>query len=93
MPTELEKTAGKPLVALSSSHQRVLKDVVRDSHPEERWLAIPEIAPMKFLRDLFPNLSTHGLSEDDRETLRLAAAVRNLDASSHSLKHKPKEEQ
>jgi hypothetical protein len=77
--SELERTAGKPLRSLSSPHQRVLRDVVRDSAPEERWLSIPEIAAMKFLRELFPNLLTSGLAEDDRDALRLAADLRHAE--------------
>ena len=77
--TELERTAGKALSAMSAAHHRVLRDVVRDSDPEERWLSIPEIAAVKYLQKLFPKLPTSGLSEADREALRLAADLRHAE--------------
>lgn len=83
--SELERTAGKPLSSLGSAHQRVLRDVVRDSAPEERWLSIPEIAAMKFLRELFPNLSSSGLAENDRDALRLAADLRHAEGVTDTL--------
>lgn len=81
--SELERTAGKPLSSLSSAHQRVLRDVVRDSAPEERWLSIPEVSAVKFLRELFPNLKSEGLSESDRKALELGAAVIHSEDSPH----------
>jgi hypothetical protein len=72
---ELERTAGKPLSALSLAQQRVLRDVVRDSDPEPRWLSIPEISAVQLLRELFPRLRTDGLSSSDRETLRTCAQL------------------
>lgn len=71
----LEKAAGKPLSALGAGHQRVLREVVKDSKPEERWLSISEVAVVKFLRELFPEMRTSGLSEGDREALRLAVEL------------------
>lgn len=71
--SELERTAGKPLSALSSAHHQVLKDVVRDSDPESRWLSIPEISAVDFLRELFPQVRTGGLSASDRQFLRTLA--------------------
>jgi transcriptional regulator with XRE-family HTH domain len=68
--SELERLARKPLSALSPAHHRVLRDVVRDSTPEERWLSIPEIATVQLLRELFPKLHTDGLSVSDGATLR-----------------------
>lgn len=68
--TELERTAGRPLSGLSTAHQRVLRDAVRDSNPEERWLSIPEISVMKLLRELFPHVQRDGLSQDNRDFLR-----------------------
>jgi transcriptional regulator with XRE-family HTH domain len=75
----LEEAAGKPLGALSAGHHRILREVVKDSKPEERWLSIPEIAAVKFLRELFPMMPTSGLSENDRDALRLAADLRTAD--------------
>lgn len=71
--TELERTAGKPLSALSPPHQRVLRDVVRDSDPESRWLSIPEISAVDLMRELFPQVRTGGLSANDRQLLRSLA--------------------
>lgn len=76
---DLEEAAGHPLSALSAEHHGVLREVVADSKPEERWLSIPETAAIRFLREIFPNMRISGLSEDDRDALRLAAAVRNAD--------------
>ena len=73
--SELERTAAKPLSSLSRAHQRVLRDVVRDSNPEERWLSIPEISAAKYFREIFPGLQAEGLSESDRKTLQLAVAL------------------
>ena len=85
--TELERTAGKPLSAMSAAHHRVLRDVVRDSDPEERWLSIPEIAAVKYLRELFPEMSTSGISQPDREALRLAANLRHAEVAADSRPH------
>lgn len=75
----LELNAGKPMSALSERHQTVLREVVEDSKPEERWLSIPEIAAVKLLRDLFPEMPTRGFSDEDRDALRLAATLRSTD--------------
>ena len=81
---DLEESAGMPLSALSAGHHRVLGEVVEDNKPEERWLSKQEIAAVKFLRELFPKMPTSGLSEDDRETLRLAADLRKAEDAAHS---------
>ena len=81
---DLEKTAGVPFSALSAGHHRVLHEVVEDSMPEERWLARPEIPAVRFLRELFPNMPTSGLSEEDRDALRLAATIREMDDAAPS---------
>ncbi len=65
----------KPLQSLSADHRRILQEVVRDSQPEERWLSIPEIAAVKFLRELFPHLSTAGLSVEDCQILRASVEL------------------
>jgi transcriptional regulator with XRE-family HTH domain len=72
---DIEETAGKALSELSAGHHRVLREVVVDSKPEERWLSIPEIAAVKLLRELFPQLPTDGLSPSDRSTLRTCAEL------------------
>jgi transcriptional regulator with XRE-family HTH domain len=71
----LQNEAGTALNALSVGHHRVLREVVQDSAPEERWLSIPEIAAVKFLRELFPNLPAAGLSVADRSTLRTCVEI------------------
>lgn len=76
---DLEEAAGKPLTKLSAEHHRVLREVVQDEQPDERWLSIPETAAVNLLRRLFPQMRTSGLSEDDRETLQLAADLRNAE--------------
>lgn len=70
----LQKAADKPLHSLSDGHHRVLREVVEDRQPEERWLAIPEIAAVKFLRELFPHIPAEGLSFEDCQ--KLSACVR-----------------
>jgi hypothetical protein len=75
--TELERTAGKPLSTLSAAQQRVLRDVVRDSDAELRWLTIPEISAVQLLRELFPRLRTDGMNASDREFLRTLAELLN----------------
>jgi hypothetical protein len=80
---ELAEAAGRPFSELSAGHHRVLLEVVEDSRPEERWLSIPEIAAVKFLREIFPNMRASGLSEDDRDALRLTADLRNSDDAAH----------
>jgi hypothetical protein len=77
--TGVERVAGKPAGELSAEHQRVLRELVEDPRPEERWLSKREIAAVKFLRQEFPNMRNRGLSEDDRDAIRVAAALRNAE--------------
>jgi hypothetical protein len=79
--SDLGQAIGKPVGNLSAGHLQVIREVVEDRTPEERWISIPEIAAVKLLRELFPNLNTRGLSEDDREALRVAAALRDAEES------------
>ena len=72
---ELEDTAGKPLSALGPKYVKILSEVVRDPDPESRWLSIPELRAIAFFRDLFPNMRTDGLDEDEREIVRLSALI------------------
>lgn len=65
----------KPLRSLSAEHHRIFQEVASDSKPEERWLAIPEIAAVRFLRELFPRLSVSGLSVQDYENLRASVEL------------------
>lgn len=82
--SDLQEAVGKPLNELSAGHRRVLKEVVQDSKPDERWLSIPEIAAVKYLRQLFPKMSESGLSEGDRETLRLAVDIGHAEDVTHN---------
>lgn len=66
----------KPLRSLSAEHHQILQEVVNDSHPKERWLSIPEIAAVKLLRELFPDLSVAGLSVEDYLYLRASVGLR-----------------
>lgn len=66
----LQKVAGKPLHSLSEGHHQVLLEAVKDSRPQERWLAMPEIAAVNFIRELFPRLTAEGLSIEDCQKLR-----------------------
>jgi hypothetical protein len=79
--TDLARAIGKPLRNLGAGQLQVIRELVEDRTPEERWISIPEIAAVKLLRELFPNLMTRGLSEDDREALRVAAALRDAEES------------
>jgi transcriptional regulator with XRE-family HTH domain len=65
-----EQLLGKPLSTLSPGHKRVLQEVVEDRWPEERWLSIREVAVVRLLRELFPQLHTDGLSAAERSTLQ-----------------------
>lgn len=78
---DLENAAKKPLHQLSIVHRRVLKEVVADDKPQERWIAESEVFALKYLRQVFPNLSKNGLSEADRETLDLALELTRSDAT------------
>jgi hypothetical protein len=68
--TDLEKISGKPLRELSAGHLRVLRELVQDRWPEERWLSIPEVAAVRLLRELLPRFHTDGLSASERSALR-----------------------
>ena len=68
--SDLEQALAKPVRTLGAEHLRVLREVVEDKWPAERWLSIPEVAVVKLLRELFPHVSTRGLSASERATLR-----------------------
>jgi hypothetical protein len=58
---------------LEAGHQRVLKEAVEERDPEARWISVAEVPAMELLRELFPALSTGGLSATDRDFLRTLA--------------------
>jgi len=70
---ELERLARKPLDELKAGHQRVLKEAVEEQDPEARWISVAEVSAMQLLRELFPAVSTGGLSATDRNFLRTLA--------------------
>lgn len=72
---DLQRSTQTPLKDLSAEHRRVLREVCKDSRPAERWIATSEIAALKLMRELFPQLSTVGLSADDSATLRTCVQV------------------
>ena len=77
---ELERLAGKSLDALDAGYQRILKEAVEERDPEARWLAVAEVPVIQLVRELFPAVSTEGLSAGDRDFLRaLADLLRDTD--------------
>lgn len=77
----LETAAGMSLGALGAEHQRVLREVVKDREPQERWLSVPEVAGLTLLRKIFPGMESGGLSQGDRDALLQIADLREtLDA-------------
>ena len=68
--TELELLAGRALNELDEGHKRVLRDVVRDPTPEERWLTVHELSVLKLMREIFPDIRRLGLSATQQKILR-----------------------
>jgi len=82
-----EPELGTPLGRLSPRRQQIVKEVLDDPRPEERWIDAPEVPTLRLLRQLFPQMQTSGLSEEDQDKLRLAAhlsEVEKLAAGSQS---------
>lgn len=75
--SDLERVLGKTDHALTPAHERILREVAEDRWPAERWLSIPEVAAVKLLRELFPDLATKGLSSAELSTLRTCAELLN----------------
>jgi hypothetical protein len=84
---ELQSSGGSSQRKLASEHGRILREVVEDTRPEERWLSNVEIPVVKFLRRVFPTMQTDGLSEDEWDALRLAAHLTN--AEEDQAGHRP----
>ncbi len=74
---ELQSIATKPLSALSMGHHKVLRDVVAEPDPTSRWVSTAEAPVMNLLRELFPQMSANGLTEGEKETIRVIAKILN----------------
>ena len=59
--------------SLNEAQARVIREVVRDRYPEERWLTPHEVPFMSLIRKEFPEISSKGLSE--RELSRVKASL------------------
>lgn len=57
---------------LNEAQRRVVREVLRDRYPEERWLTPHEVPLMNLVREEFPDLGGKGLSEKIIQQLRLA---------------------
>lgn len=68
----LEYIAGCSLDELPADTRVVLEEVVAARNPRRRWLALPEIATMELIRELRPDSSTSGLSDEDRHAIEKA---------------------
>lgn len=62
-------------INLNDEQRRVLREVIRDRYPEERWLTPHEVALIKFLRKAFPDLAVKGISEKDMRQIEAAIAA------------------
>lgn len=68
----LEAIAGCSLDDLPAETRAMLEEVVGARSPRRRWLALAELATMELIRDLRPNSSTEGLSNEDRAAIEKA---------------------
>jgi hypothetical protein len=68
----LEAIAGSSLDDLPAETRAMLEEVVGARNPRRRWLALPELATVGLIRDLRPNSSTDGLSNEDRQAIEEA---------------------
>jgi hypothetical protein len=66
--------AGVPLADLSADHKVVAEELVRDTHPRERWLAISEIALLSELRASRSALPNDGISNFDHPPIRMPSS-------------------
>jgi hypothetical protein len=72
---ELEFLAGGSLDQLNPEQKDVMRQVVRDASPAERWLSHAEMRAVQMLRDLIPTLQAEGLKEDDRIAIQKALTL------------------
>lgn len=68
----LEAIAGSSLDDLPAETRAMLEEVVGARNPRRRWLALPELATIDLIRELRPNSSTDGLSNEDRQAIQKA---------------------
>jgi transcriptional regulator with XRE-family HTH domain len=61
--------AGVRIGSLTPEQTRVIAEAARDRNPAERWLEIPEIEVVRFLRQARPEMRENGLSSIDRQAL------------------------
>jgi hypothetical protein len=71
----LQGSVDVPFSSLGAEHRRILREVVKDNKPEERWLTITEVAAVNLLRELFPNLTVDGLSTEEFQNLRASIEI------------------
>lgn len=57
---------------LTPAHDRVIREVMRDARPQERWMTIPELETMERIRATQPKISTYGLSQEELQALERA---------------------
>jgi len=69
--------AGSDWQSLNEAQARVIREVVRDKYPDERWLTPHEVAFMCEIRKLFPDIGIKGLSEN--EFARVKSALQSGD--------------
>lgn len=68
----LEAIAGCSLDDLPAETRAMLEEVVGARSPRRRWLALSELPAVELIRDLRPNSSTEGLSNEDRQAIEKA---------------------
>lgn len=67
--TELAIIGQRPLAMLTDEQRAVLREVVADPSPRRRWLSLPELPTVVEIRRRFPEISTRGLSPEERRRL------------------------
>lgn len=63
---------GDSLSNATPTQLSIVRDVLRDHRPEERWLSTPEVFVVSELRKLRPDITRDGLSSDDIHQLQKA---------------------
>ena len=56
--------------SLNEAQLRVLREVVRDRYPEERWLTPHEVPLINLIRSIAPEIGTKGLSQANLDRIR-----------------------
>ena len=65
----LEAIAGCSLEDLPPETRAILEEVVAARNPRRRWLAPAELDTMELIRNLRPDSSLNGLSDEDRQAI------------------------